>query len=110
MPEAGVLIANKFGAIVHLLSKSGSTTIFLFWKDPNEFKYHKALAIALVNDENYYVMVELQAEYPMPVITPYWNFRNISSFAVGWETIYRSCLELFTQLCRRESGFVDLSD
>ncbi|KAL8253804.1 hypothetical protein R6Q59_032025, partial [Mikania micrantha] len=53
-------------------------------------------------------MVELQGEYPMPVITIYWNFRNISSFAVGWETIYRSRLELFTQLCRRESGFVDL--
>ncbi|KAD4982125.1 hypothetical protein E3N88_18796 [Mikania micrantha] len=55
----------------------------MFWKDPNEFQYHKALAIALVNDENHYVMMELQGEYPMPVITPYWNFRNISSFAVG---------------------------
>ena len=84
MPEAGVLIANKFGVIVHSLNRSGSTTIFLFWRDPKEFQHHKALTIALVNDESHYVMVESQGEYPMPAITPYWNFRNISSYVAGW--------------------------
>ncbi|KAD1696707.1 hypothetical protein E3N88_42455 [Mikania micrantha] len=71
IPEAGAIIANKFGAIVHLLSKSDITTISVLCKDPNDSQYHKALTIALVNDENHYVMVELQEEYLMPVITPY---------------------------------------
>ncbi|KAM0049070.1 putative OTU domain, papain-like cysteine peptidase superfamily [Helianthus debilis subsp. tardiflorus] len=110
MPEAGVLIANKFGVIVHSLSMSGSFTIFLFWSGPEEIQHHRALTIALVNDENHYVMVELQGGYPMPTITPYWNFRNISMSAAGWETMYRWRLELYTQLDRRESGFVDLGD
>ncbi|KAL3615935.1 hypothetical protein CASFOL_040229 [Castilleja foliolosa] len=110
MPEAGVLIANKFGIIVHSLSMSGNTTIFPFWSAPEEFQCHKTLTIALVNDENHYVMVELQGEYPMPVITPYWNFRHITPSAARWETMYRSRLELYTQLCRRESCYVNLSD
>ena len=55
-------------------------------------------------------MVELQGGYPMPTITPYWNFRNISMSAAGWETMYRWRLELYTQLDRRENGFVDLGD
>ncbi|XP_076924729.1 uncharacterized protein LOC143587288 [Bidens hawaiensis] len=36
MPEAGVLIANRFGVIIHSLSMSGSTTIFPFWSGPEE--------------------------------------------------------------------------
>ncbi|KAK9070268.1 hypothetical protein SSX86_010668 [Deinandra increscens subsp. villosa] len=110
MPEAGVLIANKFGVIVHCLSMSGSTTIFPFWSGPEEVPHHRALTIALVNDESHYVMVELQGWYPMPLITPYWNFRNISLSATGWEPMYRLRLELFTRLCPHESGFVDLGD
>ena len=39
MPEAGVLIANKFGVIVHSLSMSGSTTIFPFWSGPEEIQH-----------------------------------------------------------------------
>ncbi|XP_021991962.1 uncharacterized protein LOC110888762 [Helianthus annuus] len=110
MPEAGVLIANKFGVIVHSLSMSDSFSIFPFWSGPEEIQHHRALTIALVNDENHYVMVELQGGYPMPTIMPYWNFRNISMSVAGWETMYRWRLELYTQLYRRESCFVDLGD
>ncbi|XP_022042333.1 uncharacterized protein LOC110945002 [Helianthus annuus] len=109
-PEPGVLIANKFGVIVHSLSMSGSFTIFPFWSGPEEIQHHRALTIALVNDENHYVIVELQGGYPMPTIMPYWNFCNISMSVAGWETMYRWRLELYTQLYRRESGFVDLGD
>nr|XP_043639659.1 protein FAR1-RELATED SEQUENCE 5-like [Erigeron canadensis] len=49
MPEAGVLIANKLGVIVHSLDKRGSTTIFPFWCGPEDVEHHRALAIALVN-------------------------------------------------------------
>ncbi|XP_076939181.1 uncharacterized protein LOC143607715 [Bidens hawaiensis] len=110
MPEAGVLIANRFGVIIHSLSMSGSTTIFPFWSGPEESQHHRALTIALVFGETHYVMVELQGESPMPVITPYWNLNNISRSAVRWETMYKSRLELYSQLYRPESGFVDLSD
>ncbi|XP_076925217.1 uncharacterized protein LOC143587957 [Bidens hawaiensis] len=110
MPEAGVLIANRFGVIIHSLSMSGSTTIFPFWSGPEESQHHRALIIALVFGETHYVMVELQGESPMPVITPYWNLNNISRFAVRWETMYKSRLELYSQLYRPKSGFVDLSD
>ncbi|XP_076958902.1 uncharacterized protein LOC143634796 [Bidens hawaiensis] len=110
MPEAGVLIANRFGVIIHSLSMSGSTTIFPFWSGPEESQHHRALIIALVFGETHYVMVELQGESPMPVITPYWNLNNISRSAVRWETMYKPRLELYSQLYRPESGFVDLSD
>ncbi|XP_076952222.1 uncharacterized protein LOC143625890 [Bidens hawaiensis] len=110
MPEAGVLIANRFGVIIHSLSMSGSTTIFPFWSGPEESQHHRALTIALVFGKTHYVMVELQGESPMPVITPYWNLNNISRSAVRWETMYKSRLELYSQLYRPESGFVDLSD
>ncbi|XP_076912930.1 uncharacterized protein LOC143571373 [Bidens hawaiensis] len=96
MPEAGVLIANRFGVIIHSLSMSGSTTIFLFWSGPEESQHHRALTIALVFGETHYVMVELQGESPMPVITPYWNLNNISRSAVRWETMYKSRLELYS--------------
>ncbi|KAL3615966.1 hypothetical protein CASFOL_040260 [Castilleja foliolosa] len=78
MPEIGVLIANKFGVIVHSLGMSDSITIFSFWNGLEEFQHHKALIVALVNGVNHYVMVELQGDYPMPIITPYWNYRHIS--------------------------------
>ncbi|XP_076908221.1 uncharacterized protein LOC143564987 [Bidens hawaiensis] len=77
---------------------------------PEESQHHRALTIALVFGETHYVMVELQGESPMPVITPYWNLNNISRSAVRWETMYKSRLELYSQLYRPESGFVDLSD
>jgi hypothetical protein len=76
MPEAGALIANKLGVIVHSLDNRGSTTIFPFWSGSEDIQHHKSLTIALVNKETHYVMVELQRKYLMPIITLYWKFHH----------------------------------
>lgn len=110
MPAAGVLIANKFGVIVHYLNMLGSSTIFPFWRGPEEIQPHRAITIALVNNHSHYVMVQLEGDYPMPGIIPYWHPCRISQSATRWEPMYRSRLDLFTRLCRRVSGFVDVSD
>ncbi|XP_071695800.1 uncharacterized protein [Rutidosis leptorrhynchoides] len=60
MPEAGVLIANMYGVIVHSLSISGCTTIFPFWNSPEEFQHHRVVTIAYLNVARHFVMVELQ--------------------------------------------------
>nr|XP_043624058.1 uncharacterized protein LOC122595696 [Erigeron canadensis] len=109
MPEAGVLVANKLGVIVHSLDKRGTTTIFPFWCGPEDVEHHRALTIALVNGESHFVMVELQDEYPMPVITPYWTFHH-GPCAAGWEIMYRSRLDVYISLCRRGSGVINIFD
>nr|XP_043630160.1 uncharacterized protein LOC122601468 [Erigeron canadensis] len=109
MPDAGVLIANKLGVIVHSLDKRDSTAIFPFWCASEDVQHHRALTIALVNGESHFVMVELPGEYPMPVITPYWTFHH-GLCAAGWEIMYRSHLDLYISLCRRESDVINIFD
>ncbi|KAJ0576763.1 hypothetical protein HanIR_Chr05g0228141 [Helianthus annuus] len=46
MPDTDVLIANRFGVIVHFLSKRGSGTCFPLWKGHEYFQDHRAVTIA----------------------------------------------------------------
>ncbi|XP_071739069.1 uncharacterized protein [Rutidosis leptorrhynchoides] len=110
MPHAGILIANRFGVIVHSLSMSESSTIFPFWMGPEEFQEIRVLTIALVNCENHYVTVELQGDYPMPPVTGYFHDRYITTSAARWKEVYKERFEQFIQFNRREADFVDLND
>ncbi|XP_071713567.1 uncharacterized protein [Rutidosis leptorrhynchoides] len=110
MPYAGILIANRFGVIVHSLSMSESSTIFSFWMGPEEFQQIRVLTIALVNCENHYVTVELQGDYPMPPVTSYFHDRYITTSAARWKEVYKERFEQFIRFNRREADFVDLND
>ncbi|XP_071688734.1 uncharacterized protein [Rutidosis leptorrhynchoides] len=110
MPYAGILIANRFGVIVHSLSMSESSTFFPFWMGPDEFQQIRVLTIALVNGENHYVTVELQGDYPMPPVTGYFHDRYITNSAAKWKTIYKERFEEFMRFNRRNPDFVHISD
>ena len=103
MPETGILIANRFGVIIHLLTNGGSMTCFPLWKGPEEFQYHRVFTISHVNN-NHYVMVQLEGEYPMPPISALWTRNKIPS-AVGWQTMYMSRLKFYKKLKLTQKSF-----
>ncbi|XP_022004445.1 uncharacterized protein LOC110902009 [Helianthus annuus] len=96
MPETCVLIANKFGVILHCLSIEGCVTCFPLWKGPEHFEQHKIITIAHVYG-NHYVMVQLEGEYPMRCIVAYWLHHRAPS-AVAWQNMYMKRLESYKQL------------
>ncbi|PPE02210.1 hypothetical protein GOBAR_DD00737 [Gossypium barbadense] len=100
MPMIGVMIANRFGVILNYLTKRG----------PKHFQYHHAITIAHVYD-NHNVMVQLEGDYPMPTISAYWIHHNAPSTA-GWQTIYMSRLEFYTQLklCNLKTPVITIED
>ncbi|KAL4586402.1 hypothetical protein LXL04_011038 [Taraxacum kok-saghyz] len=59
MSDTGILIANKYGVIVHFLSKDGSSTCFPLRSGPQDFANHPIINIALTN-RCHYVNVDLQ--------------------------------------------------
>nr|KAJ0199010.1 hypothetical protein LSAT_V11C600320760 [Lactuca sativa] len=69
MLETSILIANRFGVIVQLLTTVDPITFFPLWRV--EFQNHRVLKFALVYI-NHYVMVQLEGEYPMPPISALW--------------------------------------
>ncbi|KAJ9563169.1 hypothetical protein OSB04_008329 [Centaurea solstitialis] len=108
MPETGILIANTFGVIFQLLTIKGSMTCFPLWKGPEEFQYHRVFTISNINNIHY-VVVELKEEYPMPTISALWTRNKIPS-AAGWQTMYKSRLELYEKLKPPQSAFIGIED
>ncbi|KAD4982902.1 hypothetical protein E3N88_19573 [Mikania micrantha] len=111
MPETGVLIANVFGVIVVFISLGASVTIFSLWTSPEFLLPHRAVSFVFVND-NHFVMVELNGDYPMPTPTWYWS-RFKSQDAAAWEMWYKPRLDSYTNWLesrRHPPGFVDLDN
>ncbi|KAK5834544.1 hypothetical protein PVK06_018426 [Gossypium arboreum] len=110
MPMTGILIANRFGVILNYLTKRGDITFFPLWRGPEHFQYHHAITIAHVYD-NHNVMVQLEGDYPMPTISAYW-IRHRSLSTAGWQTMYMSRLEFYTQLkpCNLKTPVITIDD
>ncbi|KAD5803612.1 hypothetical protein E3N88_14972 [Mikania micrantha] len=109
MPETGVLIANVFGVIVVFISLGDSITIFPLWTPPEFLLPHRVVSFVFVND-NHFVMVELNGDYPMPTPTWYWS-RFKSQDAAAWEMWYKPHLDSYTNWLESHGqppGFVDL--
>jgi len=108
MPDTGVLIANRFGVIVHFLSKDGSSTCFPLWKGHTEFEYHRVLTIARVHG-NHFIAVQLEGDYPLSTVMHLWkHFRHAS--VAGWVEMYKSRLEKYTELVPGLSNGDDVID
>ncbi|MFS8029517.1 hypothetical protein Hanom_Chr16g01523211 [Helianthus anomalus] len=104
MPDTAVLIANRFGVVVHFLSKRGSSTCFPLWKGHEYFQDHRAVTIAHVHG-NHFVMVRLEGEYPMPPTMGLWNQYKHPS-AISWKSRYKWHLDFFTSSVSRSSKVV----
>ncbi|KAD3066808.1 hypothetical protein E3N88_34688 [Mikania micrantha] len=57
MPHTGLVIAQRFGVIVHLFSSQGPQTIFPLWTSANSFPRHKV--VSLVHLDIHYINVTL---------------------------------------------------
>lgn len=101
-------IAYRFGVIVHCLNthKLCCMTCFPFWKGPYEFYQHQMLTLAHVHGNNF-MMVQLQGEYLMSPITPFWTSTK-TGVAAQWKNMYSSRLQLVKQLTHREREFINL--
>ena len=93
MPPTGFLIANKYGRIVHLISKHGSSTIFPLWHGPQDIPHHEFVVLAHVQG-NHYVKIDLQGAFPLPPIWYLWH-QHKSSRSAGWETFYAARLNAY---------------
>nr|KAJ0225097.1 hypothetical protein LSAT_V11C100025560 [Lactuca sativa] len=66
MPKTHILIAKSF---------VGTVTFFPLWRGPSEFQNHCVFTFALIYN-NHYVMVQLEGEYLMPLISTLWIRRK----------------------------------
>ncbi|KAC9819663.1 hypothetical protein E3N88_45211 [Mikania micrantha] len=64
MPHTGLVIAQRFGVIVQLLSRGGPQTIFPLWTSANSLPRHNVVSV--IHLGQHFVNVTLQGSYPMP--------------------------------------------
>ncbi|KAD2805696.1 hypothetical protein E3N88_39073 [Mikania micrantha] len=85
MPHTGLVIAQRFGVIVHLFSNRGPQTIFLLWTSANSLMRHNVVSV--VHLGVHFINVTLQGDYTMPTVNPIWKrYRNDA--ASDWEFVY----------------------
>ncbi|KAI3806408.1 hypothetical protein L1987_22313 [Smallanthus sonchifolius] len=65
MPYTGLLIAQRFGVIVHLLSIAGNQTFFPLWFGPNVHAQHQTVSLVHVN-RAHFIHVKLDGDFPIP--------------------------------------------
>ena len=96
-PNAGLLLAQKFGVIVHLLSAKGSETFFPLTYGPYVLPQpHQVITIVFVNG-NHFIHVKLDGEYPMPLPNHVW-MRNRSEDASLWYELYEHRIQSFIHI------------
>ncbi|KAD4584988.1 hypothetical protein E3N88_22589 [Mikania micrantha] len=75
MSYTGLVIAQRFGVIVHLFSSRGPQTIFSLWTSANSLQRHNVVSV--VHLGVHFINVTLQGYYPMPTVNPIWKrYRN----------------------------------
>jgi histone-lysine N-methyltransferase SETD2 len=89
MPYAGLLIAQRFGMILHVLSIEGNRTYFPLLDSPHaEYirRPHIAATIAHVRG-NHFIYVKLADDHPMPMTDFFWNYYR-GDAAANWAVVY----------------------
>ncbi|KAD5803593.1 hypothetical protein E3N88_14953 [Mikania micrantha] len=85
MPHTGLVVAQRFGVLVHLFSSQGAQNIFPLWTSANSLMRHNVVSV--VHLGVHFVNVTLQGYYPMPTVNPIWKrYRNDA--ASNWEFVY----------------------
>jgi hypothetical protein len=103
-PYAGLIVAQRFGVVFHLLTVNGSQTFFPMRsgppKDPDGNYYdHRVVSICHVNN-NHFINIRLDGEYPVPPVDHYNRiWRNED--AVEWEEFYQSRIDDYIRIRER---------
>ncbi|KAK1410096.1 hypothetical protein QVD17_36629 [Tagetes erecta] len=98
MPEAGFLIAQRWGVIVHIIDMAGSATIFPLLGSPEGVETMLAVSLVFV-DSSHYIMLKLEGSYPMPTVNPLWHSHR-TEWAAPWYDLYRDRIIEYENLRR----------
>ncbi|KAL8262882.1 hypothetical protein R6Q59_024231 [Mikania micrantha] len=86
MPYTRLVVAQRFGVIVHLLTQEGCITFFPLWLAPSAIPQHNVAC--LLQMPMRFVNLRLEGDYPIPTLSAVWKcYRN--DVAGEWETIYQ---------------------
>ncbi|KAI3761330.1 hypothetical protein L1987_51742 [Smallanthus sonchifolius] len=101
MPYTGLLIAQRFGVIVHLLSIAGNQTFFPLWFGPHVHAQHQIVSFVHVKSAHF-IHVKLDGDFPMPPTNALWNLHR-NDDAAEWENIYSDRIERFKKKMATDS-------
>ncbi|KAL4567777.1 hypothetical protein LXL04_023371 [Taraxacum kok-saghyz] len=104
MSDTGILIANKYGVIVHFLSKDGSLTCFPLRSGPQDAN-HPIINIALTN-RCHYVKVDLQEGHSLANVSWHWNMHKLAHFETDQVFTTRENLKEWVDNVARNLGVV----
>ncbi|KAI3802714.1 hypothetical protein L1987_30855 [Smallanthus sonchifolius] len=96
MPYIGLLIAQRFRAIAHLLSIADNQTFFPLWFGPNVHAQHQIVSLVHVN-RAHFIHVKLEGDFPILTPNALWNMHR-NDDAAEWEKIYSGRIERFKKI------------
>ncbi|KAD7117353.1 hypothetical protein E3N88_04621 [Mikania micrantha] len=95
MPYTGLVVAQRFGVMVHLLSQERCVTFFPLWLAPLTIPQHNV--VCLLHMPMHFVNLRLQDDYPIPTLSAVWKrYRN--DVAGEWETIYQERIHRYQSI------------
>ncbi|XP_035835788.1 uncharacterized protein LOC118484017 [Helianthus annuus] len=100
IPHVGLLVAQMYNIVLHVLSIEGSSTIFPLTDAPLD---PRPQAITLVHVYGgHFIHAKLEGDYPMPLAAPLWSTHR-SIAAKRWEEMYRPRLQQYYELINPKS-------
>jgi hypothetical protein len=115
-PYAGLLVAQAFNVVVHLLTTAGSQTFFPVRNGPpldpdGNYYAHAIVTVCHVNN-NHFINVKLEGEYPVPVLNNFCRQWRTPE-AAEWEAIYQHRIDEYIRIrdsmrpAERPTVFID---
>ncbi|KAF5755561.1 putative MULE transposase domain, FHY3/FAR1 family [Helianthus annuus] len=100
MSQVGLLIAQRYNIVLHVLSIEWSSTIFPLTDAPLD---PRPQAITLIHVHGgHFIHAKLEGDYPMPLVNPMWSAHR-SIAAKRWEEMYTPRLEHYYELMHPKS-------
>ena len=95
MSYTGLVVAQRFGVIVHLISAKGCITFFPLWLAPSTIPQHNV--VCLLHMPQHFVNIRLEGDYPIPTLSAVWKrYRNDAAGA--WELIYQERIQRYRSI------------
>ncbi|KAJ0940348.1 hypothetical protein HanRHA438_Chr02g0082331 [Helianthus annuus] len=98
MPQAALLLANRFGVIVHILDIQGCSTIFPLYDPKYARDPHQFVSLLFVN-RGHFIHVRLEGDYPMPPPNLTWS-RRARRETLRWTENYTERIAWYDMLMK----------
>ncbi|KAJ0494911.1 hypothetical protein HanIR_Chr12g0602891 [Helianthus annuus] len=98
MPQAALLLANRFVVIVHILDIQGCSTVFPLYDPKYARDPHQFVSLLFVN-RGHFIHVRLEGDYPMPPPNLTWS-RRARQEALHWTENYTERIAWYDMLMK----------